>query len=218
MKRLFALLLIPVLCLCAACKKNQPAPATPGIPGAVQTVGSITVFVPEGWEAVPDDETQIRLCKGDAFSATYIKLRLHPNAQAVLPPQSNCENVQSLEERAYGSQNWCGFSGTRTVGTGIGTVVYLATQNEGSNYLATLWYDEGSTPISLEDADVQAILSSLTIPVVQEEEIPAAPTDENVNEGPVEESGSAAAGNEESIDNTENTESSNELAPDEGHS
>ena len=197
MKRLFALLLIPVLCLCAACKKNQPAPAGPGIPGAVQTVGSITVFVPEGWEAVPDDETHIRLCKGDAFSATYIKLQLYPNSPAALPAEGTCQDVQALEAQTFGAMTWTGFSGTKTTGTGVGTVTYLITQAEGNNFLATIWYDEGSEPISIQDAQVQAILSQVSAPLPEAEPAATDPTGETADEGPHEGSDTGSETQEE---------------------
>lgn len=212
MKRLLILLLIPVLFLCA-CKKNQPAVADAGVPGAVQTVGSFTVFVPEGWAAVPDDETQIRLYKGEADSSTYIKLQLYPNAQAALPPNGGCENVQALAECTYGSLVWQGFAGTKATGTGVGTVCYLATRGEGSNFLATLWYDEGAAAISPEDADVQAILGGLTVPVIQEE-TPTENTGETSDEGPTDETTTPAQDGETGADG-EAVESPNEITPNE---
>ena len=217
MKRLFILLLIPVLCLCA-CKKNQPAPGAATVPGAVQTVGSITLFLPEGRTAVPDDETQVRLYKGEANTGTYIKLQLYRGAQAYLPPQSTCENVQELAARTWNVLTWSGFSGTKATGTGVGTVTYLVTQSEGNNFLATLWYDEGATPISPEDAEVQAILGSLSAPAAQE---PAAtdPTGETLDEGPTDETAATQEGEAgETGESGETAQAPNEFTPDEEHS
>ena len=197
MRRFLALLLIPVLLLCVGCKKNQPQATEPTLPGAVQTAGNITVFVPEGWEIVPDDENLVRILKGDSFSGSYVKLHLHPNSQAALPAEGTCENVQVLEAQTFGAMTWTGFSGTKTTGTGVGTVTYLITQVEGHNFLATIWYDEGSQPISIQDADVQAILGNLSASVAEEEPAATDPTGETADEGPHEGSDTGSETQEE---------------------
>lgn len=150
------------LALLAGCKKDAAttAPTTvAGVPGASQTAGRLTVFVPEGWTLVPDElkEDQVYVSRNgsDVSTSTYVKLTL----DSALPPENLCTNVQTIAPQTYGTLTWSGFSGAKT----NGEVIYLTTTTNGSNLLATLWYTEGAEPLTLEDPVVQAILGNITI-------------------------------------------------------
>lgn len=179
MKRYIAGFLALVLCLFsfAGCKSKQPA-APAANAATTQTAGNLTVQVPAGWNLIADETSpdQVYLCKGgtNLNKNAYIKL----TGNGALPAEGTCTDVQPLEARTYGSLSWSGFSGTKPAGSAI----YLLTQTESTNILATVWCYPESDTITLEDGDVQAILAgvSYTAPTVSTPEdpepIPTEPT------------------------------------------
>lgn len=142
-------------------------------------VGEFTVFVPEGWQAVPVPDhidpsktatNDIKLVKGDAddventewtsddgqsFYITY----LSKEDFAKVPEQRDYYveefgSVKDMEKMTTGSLTWQGFSVSP-----IGADVYMiwAASGEGG------YYSSVSTAygLSLQDQDVQTILGSL---------------------------------------------------------
>ena len=163
MKRIIAITLALMLCLAvlAGCNKNQQAA---GPAGTTQTVGSLTVFVPNGWNLVTDEtrDNQVHIVKGgtDPSTCPYVKL----TSGGVLPSENLCSDVQTLETRNYGSLSWSGFSGIKP----NGNVIYLVTKTNSGSILATLWYTQ--SPLSLEDAAVRAILGGISVAAPAEPE------------------------------------------------
>jgi hypothetical protein len=179
MKKLFALALALLLCFSlAACDESGESK----VPGTSQTAGDMTVFVPDGWTLVTDETAPgvARLHKGDATSKSYVKITFYPDTDAALPAQNLCQNVQELEAAAYGEITWCGFSGTKDTGAGTCNVIYLVTQQEGHNFLATIWYEPDSPVLSQEDAEVKAILAGVSSDYVapEPETVPNSPETE----------------------------------------
>ena len=159
MKRILAITLALVLCLAmlAGCNKNQQAAAAPAATGTTQTVGALTVFVPNGWNLVTEEaqEDQVYIVKGgtDLNTCPYVKLALG----SALPAENLCTNVQLLEARNYGSLSWSGFSGIKSGGH----VIYLVAETQGTNLLATLWCT--ASALSLEDQAVQQLLGGISV-------------------------------------------------------
>ena len=166
MKRILALMAICAICigLLAGCGDK--------VPGNTQTSGTLTVFVPEGWTLVGEenDPSQAYLYKGESGSTTYIKVRHYaPGLPASLPNEGICQDVQPVEAQAFNGLTFSGFAGTKATGTGTGYVTYLCTQDAPVNFFVTLWCEDETQILDLEDAQVRAILNSLATAVTVED-------------------------------------------------
>lgn len=141
-------------------------------------VGEFTVFVPEGWEAIPVpdhlDETKtatndIMLAKGAVFNentmtwnteeaASFYVTYLGSEDFAKIPDEkadyAKDFSIDEMEDTKIGDHTWHGFSVNP-----IGAPVYtLWTESGEGGYHISLSTAYG---LSLEDKDVQAIIASL---------------------------------------------------------
>lgn len=207
MKRIIALCLVVIFCLAltVGCKKKSAAtaptaPTGPTIPGQSQTSGNWTVFVPEGWTLVANENNpeQIYLCKGgtDLNTTPYIKL----TKNSTLPAEGTCTNVQPIDAQTYGDLSWSGFSGQRN----DHPVIYLV----AGDILATLWYQDAA--LSLEDTAVQTLLGSVTFATEADTE-PEPPTSDSDTEHAVSDP-ETPTNSEESLENNAGSEPDNELS------
>lgn len=164
MKRIVALSLVLMLglSLLAGCKKKQesaPGSDTAAV-GAVQTCGTMDVYVPAGWTLVNQDmSAYLCLGSGDPANESYINLQhFAPGAFVSAPLKEHYTDVQELEAMTFGDHSWSGFSGSRN---GIRAIV-LTTSSDVDNFMAVVSFTESSGVLSLEDPDVQSILSGVT--------------------------------------------------------
>ena len=146
---------------------------------SVCDAGKISVTVPDGWKAFAVDDIMgdynsdhnpnaINVYKGavnqlDTRSTPYIEIRYYGadstefTAETERDLYSSVEEIKSLK---LGNYTWNGFCGTNG-GTNI--AVLTAESDDGGSLTLTAFMNVGTTEISLEDEDVRAVISAITV-------------------------------------------------------
>ena len=141
--------------------------------GRVEDTGLFSVFVPEGWLGVSsinvvDDyygPTVFTIYKcvedeSDARSTPFVIVNYMGVNTTLLSPRSSYESVEDLNDMTFGNY-------TYTVYTGISLghpYTILEAQGDHSDFLISICMEnENGVSISLNDADVQEILDSITV-------------------------------------------------------
>ena len=158
----------------AAPEKPEEAPEEAPA-GELYDAGNVVVLVPTGWKAFPDVDVfaeeegtmnpdVLNVSKGgqteaDLFTKPYVRINYFgPSIQMMEPDSDWYENVVDIEPFTAGEHEWIGFSCES-----LGTPLAILWCEEGAvQYQATLTLGTGSDAISPEDADVRAILASVT--------------------------------------------------------
>ncbi len=150
---------------------QEPAQVT----GETYDGGNLTVLVPEGWMAFNGvdffdeyeegyDPNVVRIAKNaesewDLFSKPYIEVEYYgPDASMVEPYRDAYEDPEDLEPLSLGDYTWQGFTGKSLMEQ---PMAVLWTEKGEHQFQATLYLESGDSKISLEDAEVLAILESV---------------------------------------------------------
>lgn len=182
MKKMTALLLTAVLstAILAGCSggssgdSSSPAPAD--IKGETFEGGNISALVPEGWMGFHGmdyfdeyeegyDPNVIQICKGaesewDQLTTPYVMISYFGLDNPMFEPSKDFyEEGADLEPITLGDYTWKGFT-AKSLDTPI---AILWTGEEGSEQIQLMICLENEGKISLEDADVQAIIASINI-------------------------------------------------------
>lgn len=181
MKKLMAIAIAIMVCAALPVGCGSKAPSDGGdsrtpddIRGTVYDAGSVSVLIPEGWKALAvkngfsDEEDvypdRLNICKGgkeevDLLDYPSIKLTYFaPDTDMLTLSPSLYDNVQELEPITIGERTWTGFSGTSL----RKKLILLWTGESGADqFQVALWIEAEMGTISLEDADVQAIIASI---------------------------------------------------------
>lgn len=156
---------------------DEPAdtPAdTAEVAGEMFNAGNFSALVPEGWKAFPvedlfaDEEgaispNSLSICKGgetdwDLFSKPYLDIDYYGESSELWPPTKDWyDDAKDIESFTAGNFTWEGFTATSYEQP----MIILWGINGDDEYQVTIWLNEGT--ISHTDADVLAILASLTI-------------------------------------------------------
>lgn len=173
MKKLFAILLtLLLLASLMACGKDK-APATPEeVKGTVYDTGVFTVLVPDGWLAVPgpdifddyegdEDPYQLSIYKGaesewDAFSTPGVTIIFHEPDEEISDQSWFYDNVETLAPITTGDYTWDAFTGES-----IGDPIAVLTTHSPSVVQVNFTLEVNKKAITLEDAEVIAILQSI---------------------------------------------------------
>lgn len=144
------------------------------VTGTYYDTGTFKAFVPEGWKEFPqhdvfsDDPNEMNpdvlsICKGgsddwDLFSKPNIRINYAGKSTKLFAPdESWYEDVEQIAEFKTGDHVWTGFKGTS-----YGTKYIILFEDKGEiQYQASLMYETDAGKISLDDADVLKILSSI---------------------------------------------------------
>ncbi|MBE6924743.1 MAG: hypothetical protein E7466_05865 [Ruminococcaceae bacterium] len=130
-------------------------------------VGEFTVQIPSGWKEIPvtaidgsgTDTNSIDICKGTSlFTDPYIRVDYYgPSITMMKLSPSLYENVEELETMEMGGYTWNGFKCT----AGDIPLINLQTEAGEHEFQIAIWCETDNGSISLEDADVKAIIESL---------------------------------------------------------
>ena len=181
MKKIAALLLAlaMVLCLVACGEKAPEAPATPDeVKGKTHDTGAFTVLIPEGWLEVPVkdmwsddadaiDPSVLQILKGgksewDLFTKPYIQINHYgPDTEMMEPWKDLYDGAEDLADFTTGSLTWKGFSAKDLLGNDM-IVLWTAGDAAGNQYTLNIVPKTDDGEISLQDADVLALLGSLS--------------------------------------------------------
>lgn len=182
MKKTIAILLAALMLLSlAACAAKDGAPKSDGeqtaagaVSGEMYDAGQVSVLIPDGWNAVPqhdvfaDDANAmlpdvINVCKGgttadDLYSHPYVRIDFGGTSKTLMmASKSYYEDAEDIEPLTTGSHSWNGFK-CSNYGTPM-TVLFC--EETPIQYQACVFTDTAGGKLSLEDADVQAILASV---------------------------------------------------------
>jgi len=153
---------------------TQTESKVPDVAGLVYDTGEFQALVPNGWKGFPIsdafsdvadavDTSCFNIIKDgtsdlDLFSKPYVRLDYYgPDTWMMKPSSDWYENVEDVEPMQLGEHSWSGFTGE----DGYGKVAVLWSENGDYQYQATIWLEIESKTITLEDADLQAILASV---------------------------------------------------------
>lgn len=165
---------------------NQPAqtsspaatetPATAGnsTAGEVYDTGNFKVLVPDGWTAFPQHDVfnddpnainpnMIQLGKGatsdmDLYSKPAITINYAGKSTSMMAPSRDFyEDVADMADVTTGDHTWSAFSCVS-----MGQKLYMLFEDQGKiQFQAAVTYETSGGNVSLDDADVQAILASI---------------------------------------------------------
>lgn len=141
--------------------------------GETYDAGNVSVLVPDGWKAFPVtdafeeydgeyDPTAVQVCKGgeeewDIFTKPYMQINYYPD-NSMYVSSDWYDNVVELEPMQIGGYTWNGFTGTSL----DYPMAVLYTDGDVQIQVSiTLENTDGK--ISLDDADVQAIIASIQV-------------------------------------------------------
>ncbi|MBQ1376190.1 MAG: hypothetical protein IIY69_07900 [Clostridia bacterium] len=138
--------------------------AAQAVTGDVCDTGAFSVTVPAGWKAFPQsDPNKLKIYKGassedDMYTKSGIDLTYSASGSYYLVT-GVFDSYEEVDALTIGDRTWSGaagaYSSTKNL-TSLSTV-------EGDGYFAADVWDVSGENISVDDADVQAILSSLTV-------------------------------------------------------
>lgn len=153
---------------------NTPAPEAPSTKGEFYDTDNFKVLIPEGWKAFPqhdvfnDDPDAmnpniLQICKGatsdfDLFSKPLITVNYAGKSTTMMAPsKSFYDNVEDMADVTTGDHTWSAYSCES-----MGQKMYLLFEDQGViQFQAAVAYETSGGSISLDDADVQAILASI---------------------------------------------------------
>ena len=178
MKKVLILLLVFAMVFTfTACGKDEheePKNAEPK--STTYDTGEFTVSIPDGWYAIPCsdfwseeegaiDATALNICKGgsddwDILTKPYIRIDYYDAETTMQKPDKEWyENGVDLEPFTTGKHTWEAFSAT----TMDCPIVILWAEEGADRYQIAIYVDQPDGKISIDDADVQAILASIEL-------------------------------------------------------
>ena len=174
MKKIISLFLTVLLTLSlTACGGEPKSPAD--VKGEVYETSLISVLVPEGWMAFPSadifdeypdepgDPHGVRIHKGaknewSQFTTPGIQIEYTPADKQLMVLKDFYEDAEDLEPLTTGDYTWQGFSATS-----LSTKLLVLWVTEPYQIQISIFPEMGKKPITLQDADVQAILMSIKV-------------------------------------------------------
>lgn len=144
--------------------------------GDVYDAGKVSAIVPDGWkafgmtdlyadDATTMDETKIRIAKGaetemDLYSKPFIEIDYYtPDIDMMTPEKDFYDNAKDIKAVKIGDRTWNGITGTSL----DAPLTVLWTGKAGADqFQVTLWTEMDGSKISLDDADVQSIIESIS--------------------------------------------------------
>lgn len=189
MKKLIALLLTLAMMVCFAACGGEEKPAegdkntTQNTPGTVEEIdgetydaGNVSVQVPDGWKAFPvsdmwsedstaTDPDQVNVVKGgetefDLLSKPYIQIVHYEPNSMITPSKDYYDTAEDVAPITTGNLTWEGFQAEGMLGD---TFILLWTTNaDGHQFQVNVFNETDGGTITLDDADVQAILASIS--------------------------------------------------------
>lgn len=179
MKKRFIWILAAALLLClTACGKTEGTESTPAtgetnadpIQSVPFSTGEFTVQVPEGWFVAEvynileePISSRLRLAKGEGDEMEYGSFPhleitfFSPEFYLEHEDPEAYEDVEMIDACTFGDKTFSGFSG-KSNGQ---KMVHLWCNAETTQFTVTVWINGELDSVSIQDADVQAIIASL---------------------------------------------------------
>ncbi len=182
MKKLAMVLALGMVLSLAGCGNKGEYSTTSGsaaapveIKGEIYETSMMSVLIPDGWMAFPKSDifeeypdepgnpSGLLIYKGakeewDQFTKPGLTINYYTPDTTLVILKDYYDDVKDLKDMTIGGRTWQGFTATS-----LDTPVAVVWTTEPDQIEVNCWLqtDEGS--ISVDDADVQAILASITI-------------------------------------------------------
>jgi predicted small lipoprotein YifL len=185
MKKVFVLMLALMICLAflAGCGSKEPAAtdsqdtnaqaAQTEISGDVFDAGEVSALVPAGWKAFAvsnifseeenaTDPTAMQICKDakeewDLFSKPYLQINYYGADTSMEIYKDWYDDTEDLEPIKLDNYTWNGFTGKSM----DYPVAVLWAEDGDDQFQVTIMLEMDDGKISVDDADVKAILASI---------------------------------------------------------
>jgi len=157
-------------------EKSAETAKTPVVKGETYSAENISALVPEGWQAFPfysggeESPNTFSVHKGalnamDIWYTPGIQIQFFPEGSGFGPGviRDIYQDISDLAPQKLGDYTWEGFTGLSKNIKDEYVVPFAMFWTDVGNdkILATVWLELGEKTISLDDADVQAILASI---------------------------------------------------------
>ncbi len=173
-KRIFAVIMAATLVFgITACGGGGKDPSK--VKGETFDTGEFSVLVPDGWKlrevsfSGEVDPSSVQIFKGakeelDYFTTPYIYVRSCANQDSVTDALTwaqayDADSAEQLDAVTTGDFKWD--AAKADTGNGSYGDMFILTANEPYKFRIDIASEKDGTKLSLEDADVQAILASL---------------------------------------------------------
>lgn len=175
MKKVIVSLLAVLMCLAvfAGCGSSGTQ-GDPEVSGETFDGGNVSALVPDGWMAFHGtdvfgdyeegyDPNVIQICKGakselDMFSKPYMQINYYGADTTMMTPGKEWyDDTADLEPMNLGNYTWNGFTGVSMEYP----IAILWTEDGDAQFQISIWLEMEDGKISLDDADVQAIIASI---------------------------------------------------------
>lgn len=186
MKKLFALVLAALLCLSmVACgddgqekqAEGQNQTATEAIKTEPFHAGNVSVEVAAGWKAFAvvdvfsednaNDPNKISVIKGgesdwDSMTKPNMNIVYYPPETTLMTPSGEWyDDAVDLASMEIGGRTWNGFTATSM---GMPLAVLWTGESGGDQFQVNVCLELGGSSVSVEDADIQAMIASISVP------------------------------------------------------
>ncbi|MDO4563442.1 MAG: membrane lipoprotein lipid attachment site-containing protein [Clostridia bacterium] len=176
MKKIISLLLVAIVAVAmlAGCSGGAKPTDPADVKGETFDGGNVSALVPEGWMAFHGtdyfndyeegyDPSVINIVKDakselDMFTNPYVMINYYGPDSYFMSSRDLYDDAKDIEPMEIGSYSWSGYAHE---GYGYPTAVLEATDGTISIQV-TVILENGNKKISLDDAEVQAIIASIT--------------------------------------------------------
>lgn len=176
MKKIISLLLVAIVAVAmlAGCSGGAKPTDPADVKGETFEGGNVSALVPDGWMGFHGadyfgdyeegyDPNVIQIAKGakseiDMLSKPYLMINFYADANAFSSSKSFYADAKDIEPIELGNYSWTGFT---VENAGYPTAVLEATDGTITIQVTAI-LENGNEKISLDDADVQAIIASIT--------------------------------------------------------
>ena len=149
--------------------------------GAPHSTGAFSVSVPKGWEVMPFyhmgtedvDQKTVAVHKGSAmeFRSMFVPgMQIQIHSGSGFSAERNVsfyQDVKEMQPVKLGNYTWKGYTALASGLSGVTydrPFVYMWTEaGNDKNFVVAIWTEATGGKISLDDADVKAIISSITL-------------------------------------------------------
>lgn len=173
-KILLLLLAFAMTLTLAACGGTPDDPSK--VKGETFDAGNVSALTPKGWKAFPvsdffdeyegdNDPNAMQICKDadsewDLFSKPYIQINYYGPETSFYSSKDLYDDVEDIESFTLGNYTWNGYNCTSL---DYPYTILETTDGDISIQVNILKKSSGNLEIALEDAEVQAIISSITV-------------------------------------------------------
>ena len=145
------------------------------IKGEVYDAGNVSALVPEGWMAFPvsdmwsddtdaTDPDQLQICKDaesewDLLTKPMVDIVYYDASTSMMTPSAEWyDETEELEPMEIGGKTWNGFIGKSY---DLPLAILWTGESDGDQFQVTIWLETAEGSVSIDDADVQAIIGSI---------------------------------------------------------